>query len=209
MPKQDFPLIGLDWSGIVSDDRRCVHAANNRILAHFGKPTLAYEIWLPKTYASVIEMARAHDIDADDEVAALYVKFLADVRRGGLRPTLYPDALDFIEHIAPKRCVVVVSTHPQANLEAEALEYGLNGHIHAFFGSVKRKADVLMWLAAEHGLDPGDIAFIGDMIFDIRAAKEVGVFSIGVASGYHSRDVLAAEKPDLLVDSLSELQMHF
>ena len=40
---------------------------------------------------------------------------------------------------------------------------------------------------------------------DIESGKEAGVHTIGIASGISKKDVLENYNPDLLVDSISEL----
>ena len=48
---------------------------------------------------------------------------------------------------------------------------------------------------------------MGDSPFDIRAAKAAGVHAIAVTwGGIHSRERLAAEEPDALVESAEELR---
>ena len=46
---------------------------------------------------------------------------------------------------------------------------------------------------------------IGDSVSDIQYAKKAGVVSIAVTWGWQSRDVLANEKPDHIVESVDEL----
>jgi pyrophosphatase PpaX len=54
-----------------------------------------------------------------------------------------------------------------------------------------------------------DAAYVGDSPFDIQAAKAAGVGAIAVTwGGIHSRERLAAEEPDLLVDTAEELLGH-
>lgn len=52
---------------------------------------------------------------------------------------------------------------------------------------------------------PSRTSLIGDHPNDIRAAKENGFQSIGVATGLISRDELASADPDILVASLEDL----
>jgi HAD superfamily hydrolase (TIGR01549 family) len=50
-----------------------------------------------------------------------------------------------------------------------------------------------------------EFLMIGDMPSDITAGKEAGLWTIGVASGISSKEILATLDPDLLVDSLDDL----
>lgn len=49
-----------------------------------------------------------------------------------------------------------------------------------------------------------DIWVIGDTPLDIRCARAVGVRVLAVATGFHSLDELAVERPDLLLADLSD-----
>jgi pyrophosphatase PpaX len=52
------------------------------------------------------------------------------------------------------------------------------------------------------GADPSDAIFVGDSPFDIRAAHAAGVLAAAAAWGdIFSRDVLVAERPDIVFDT--------
>lgn len=51
---------------------------------------------------------------------------------------------------------------------------------------------------------PRDVVVIGDSVNDIKCARAIGAHIIAVATGGHNVDELKQEKPDLLVDSLSD-----
>ena len=56
------------------------------------------------------------------------------------------------------------------------------------------------------GVDPATAAYVGDAPFDVAAAKAGGLGAIAVTwGGIHSRERLAAETPDALVDTPDEL----
>ncbi|MEM7678306.1 MAG: HAD hydrolase-like protein, partial [Myxococcota bacterium] len=49
-----------------------------------------------------------------------------------------------------------------------------------------------------------EIMVLGDTEKDVLAAKAAGALSVGVLKGSRYKDVLAASKPDLLVDTLMD-----
>lgn len=61
----------------------------------------------------------------------------------------------------------------------------------------------------ELGLDvsPSDTVVIGDAVGDVRCAHAIGATSVIATTGGHKRDMLLAEKPTLLVDSLMDEQV--
>lgn len=65
------------------------------------------------------------------------------------------------------------------------------------------KADLALRLATQVGSPV--IAVVGDTDVDIRTARELGVAAVGVACGMSSRERLALEAPDHLIDDISAL----
>ncbi len=59
----------------------------------------------------------------------------------------------------------------------------------------------------QHGaeIDAMDVFVIGDTPFDIRCAKPYGCRTVAVATGIHTREQLAEDKPDYLFNDLSDL----
>ena len=70
------------------------------------------------------------------------------------------------------------------------------------------KKEVLAHAIASCGLkEPQRAAMIGDRMFDIRAAKELGLCSVGVSYGYGSREELTQAGADAIADSVAELSL--
>jgi len=57
----------------------------------------------------------------------------------------------------------------------------------------------------QENLQPEEVIYIGDETRDIEATKKAHVKVIAVSWGFNSREVLAAENPDFLIDHPSEL----
>jgi len=53
--------------------------------------------------------------------------------------------------------------------------------------------------------EPWKTYVVGDSPSDIQAAQRLGLISVGVATGHYNRQELAQEKPDLLLENLTEL----
>jgi phosphoglycolate phosphatase-like HAD superfamily hydrolase len=56
-----------------------------------------------------------------------------------------------------------------------------------------------------HAFAPGDVVVIGDTPHDIDCARAFGAVAIAVTTGQHTRDELAAERPDHLFDDLADV----
>lgn len=202
-------LVVSDWSGVISDDRRQVHETNNRMLTHFGLPTYTFEEWLPKTKASWREFFRDHNITlGGDELAQLYQETFPQVVKDIGRPAIYADAEEFIRVMRMRGRFAVLSAHPHDFLRQEAEQYGIDWAMQGWIGGVHDKAEALQDLIDEFDLSAQDVVYIGDMVSDVEHAHRAWVGSVAITTGYHSRAQLAKSKPDVIVDSLTELLDH-
>ena len=52
---------------------------------------------------------------------------------------------------------------------------------------------------------PSETIYVGDTPYDIEQGKRAHVTTIGVSSGLHTRQELAAQHPDFLIGSVDEL----
>ena len=198
-------LVLIDWSGVVSDDRLPVYEAGMRMLEHRGRPRMTFTDWLSQTTASIREfMHNCGFVEDPEELQREYSHRFAKVTREGLKPTAYTDAKAFLERLVGMEIqTTVISAHPTEHLLTEARDYGINHFIRRFVGDARNKAHEIAMIAG--GRPEETVVYIGDTIFDVRSGKEACVRTVAVATGYHSRDRLAQESPDILVDSLSEL----
>ena len=202
----DSTLAFCDWSGVISDDRRIVYEANARMIKRYGLKPISYEQWLGTVTASVREWFEEAGIKASaEELYSLYEKSFQENLDEGMAPTIYPDASAFLAHVSATRPVAIISAHPEQFLRAEGDGYNVSQYIETYVGSSRNKVDAMQKILTEKGLSGKEAFLVGDTLYDIRAAKEAGVFSVGITTGYHPREKLAAESPDALVDSLTEL----
>ena len=157
-----------------------------------------------------------------DDVPRFLARYESLLRReiagAGRRYEVMVGAVELTEALArSEHFVVGLAT---GNIEAGArikLEpSGLNERLpFGGFGSdAKLRAD-LVRVAIARGQDRAqrfvgrrfakdEILVLGDTEYDIRAAHEAGATAVGVLSGSRRHEAMAAEGPDLLVDSLAD-----
>lgn len=199
----------FDWSGVISDDRRPVYEANMCLLEHYGKPRMTFEEWLPRTTLSAREFLANHGVLGEpDELFEEYRQALNKVRREGIHPVIYPDTIVALEKLLKTgKTLVVLSAHPEKNLRGEAREYKIEKFFKFFVGNSKDKTIGILEACKELAIKPSTkrVAYIGDTIYDIQAAKKARVYSIGITNGYHVKERLQSENPDKLIENLSQL----
>jgi len=74
-----------------------------------------------------------------------------------------------------------------------------------FVEEAKPNPGHLSSLLKELGVEPSEVMVVGDTVFDIRCAKELGAIAVGITTGRSSREELEAAGADFIVNSLSEL----
>lgn len=206
--KLKVKFVIFDWSGTISNDFDACYDAAIRLRAHFGLPRPEREQWRKQTMSNAIDYLRLHGVKEDAKrILELYSRFYAQSPK---RPKAFDDASEILSLLTKKgKTILVVSGHPEEHLMNEMAEYGFDRFISPDFvwGSTKNKAERLREVLNELDVNPSDAVYIGDMVWDVRAAKKAGVHSVALLRGYH-KERLIDEKPDLLVESLAELKGH-
>lgn len=198
----------FDWSGVISDDRKPVYQANMSLLKHFKKPIMSFEEWLPRTTMTPIEFLANNGVHGNvEELFGLFKKYLDEAIIAGIVPTVYSDADGVFSYLKAKGITLaILSSHPLENLTREAEKYGLMSFLDLVKGNSKNKVDGLKSVCQELGKVPQNALYVGDTVYDIQAAKGAGVHSAGISTGYHTKDRLLKEKPEFLLDSLSDIK---
>jgi phosphoglycolate phosphatase len=106
--------------------------------------------------------------------------------------------------------VYVATSKPAVYAERIVRHFGLAHHFRKVYGAeldgrYEVKAELLAHLLANEGVAAESAVMIGDRAVDIRAAKAVGVNSIGVLWGYGSKEELVNAGADVLCHNPSEL----
>ncbi len=60
-------------------------------------------------------------------------------------------------------------------------------------------------IAGDICVNPEDIIFIGDSIYDVITGKNAGMKTIAVTWGNHNKDLLNSENPDFIADTTDEI----
>lgn len=169
-----------------------------------------YDEWLTNTTMTVREYFEALGVVmGPEELYSTFGKIYDEVSANGLAPIMYDDAAEALEHLlGSQKQLFVLSSHPIPNLEKEAKRYGLFDMFTHMWGDSRNKALDLKALLNTFEISPQEAVYVGDMIFDVKAAKQAGITPIAVATGYHTKEMLAAEKPHTILSRLSELKDH-
>ncbi len=202
--------LGLDWSGVVSDDRHPVYEANMRLLERYGIPRIEFDDWLSLSKGSASEFLIYMGVEEPEGyLENLYKRELDDLGAEGVIPRAYEDSYTTLRELDKREIpILVVSSHPEENLRREANRYGLLAFIQLMI-STRDKSEALKEACDRLETLPTELLYIGDTIYDIRAGKSAGVITGGIAGepqrGYHSDQKLREESPDYIFSDLGEV----
>ena len=193
--------IGLDWSGVVSNDLKPVYEANIRVLKYY-KEELGYDVKIP-TYEEWREIGASNCIllfnkmrlyGDKEELYNQYGRKLNEANKEGIVPIIYPGVKETIEYLYNNgKKLFVLSSHPQDNLIKEAEEYEIINYFSEIFGNYNDKIEGLGFIYDKLNLNKEKTLYVGDTVPDAEAASAVGLFNskginfFAVSCGYNSK----------------------
>lgn len=187
----------FDWSGTLVDDLHPVVEATNRVFAEFGKPPFSVEEFrqkfrLPFTefYREFLPEATLQDLEGHYHTS---FKLLQET----IQPL--PGAREILEWCRGRGMrIYLLSTIHAEHFAVQGARLGLKEFFDHAYTMVVDKREKIRAILHQHGLDPKETMFVGDMCHDVDAAKAGGVISCAVLTGYDSLEKLKASAPDLL-----------
>jgi HAD superfamily hydrolase (TIGR01549 family) len=110
-----------------------------------------------------------------EELERLGEEFGRLVRDQLLQCDFVPGVKELIERLTPEYQLFVASGTPEDEMREIVRDRGLERFFAAVCGSPSSKAEILRRIAAEEGVLPGELLFIGDAVADFEGAREAGV----------------------------------
>jgi phosphoglycolate phosphatase len=121
---------------------------------------------------------------------------------------LYPGILVALQNLKNQNCrLAILTTGSLENANVFLRQRQLENFfefVHAesnLFG----KGRILKKLLKKYGIRPECAIYVGDEVRDIDAARQAGVKSAGVVWGVNSKEALAKQRPDWLVEKPEQL----
>jgi phosphoglycolate phosphatase len=196
----------FDWSGTLVDDLSAVWAATNDVLTGFGLTELTLDQFRAK-FCLPFELFYRESI-VEIPLAKLEEQFHIRFRARRDSVTELPHAREFLEFCRSRGLrTAVLSSVVKEYYDAQASEIGFDEFIDLTCLGVRDKRLEIGGLLTAHGFKPDETLFIGDMQHDIDAARQGGVRSCAVLTGYNGLEQLRASAPDLIVEHLGELKI--
>ena len=204
----DVKGVVFDMDGTLLNTLPDLKALTNAVLSDLGYPTHTEEAIRGFIGDGVraLMMRAMPDSASDDEKEAALAEWKSRYQEFGRRKTVpYPNIIEMLEGLKSKGVKLGVLSN-----KFDAAVKDLAGfYFPATFDVAKgesptcpRKPDPTGLLASiqEIGLNPSQVAYIGDSAGDMKTAKAAGAMAIGVSWGYQTVDRLVSAGADMVID---------
>lgn len=180
----------FDLDGTLTDSGEGIIHCAQETLAHFGKPVPTKEelrvIVGPPLRQSFIRFG----IRPEDTEHAVEVYRQHYVHHGQYENFPYPGIEALLQKLREDGCQLYVATSKPEKMSIEILSYF---HLAQYFDIIcgaspdqsrDTKAKVIQHLLSQISPIPGSLVMIGDTVYDVEGANELGIPCIGVSWGY-------------------------
>jgi phosphoglycolate phosphatase-like HAD superfamily hydrolase len=207
-------LIIYDLDGTLIDSTEAIVETFNRVVEEQGEHScprgeIEEMIGLPLT-----EMfKRVLPTDKHCDVQACWNRFIeiyADV--GPKKTRIFPGVPETLAHFKEAGYLQSVATTKRGDVASRLLhKLGLRDYFDLVLGindvaQPKPAPDVINLTLKRLSVKPQEAVFIEDTTIGLEAGVRAGVHTVGVTTGTHDMDRLAALHPDYIIDGLHELK---
>lgn len=198
-------LFLFDFDGVVVDSLDVYEGTVTRCLEKIGQPIIKsrvdfLELFEDNFYASLVRKGvdLTAFIDASTDI-------LKQVNYGDMK--LFYDLIPVLAKLKKANILAIISSSDSQDIKLIMTRFHLNGYFRDVLGSDVNfsKKEKILRAVDKFGTRKEDTYYIGDTTGDIKEAKTVGIKTIAVSWGWHSREKLAATDPDHLIDRPEEL----
>ncbi|MGB1130544.1 MAG: HAD hydrolase-like protein [Haloferula sp.] len=200
-----FRNLIFDWSGTLVDDLPPVLDATNHVLKYYGKSPMDREEFRRRFRLPYREFY-------EEVLPEVPLEELEDHFRKGFaesegKVTPLPHSREKLEWCRDHGIRAFVLTSMDApSFYSQLKDFGFEEFFEETYAGVLDKRELILSLVSDHGLDPGETAFVGDMTHDIDTAHHAGLTSVAVLSGYTHAGPLSEARPHITVQDLEGLR---
>ncbi|MBR4776198.1 MAG: HAD hydrolase-like protein [Lachnospiraceae bacterium] len=213
-----YKYIFFDLDGTLTQSEFGIMAAATKALNHFGIETPSQEILKkfigPPLYVSFHDFYKLSEEDSQEAIK-IYREYY--VKEGVYQAPLYPGITEMLKELKNAGCTLMITT---SKPETMAVTVAKNDGIFEYFDGIigpaldehdPNKAILIKRALKALGTDDSDKDFlknclmIGDRFYDIEAACEIGIDSIGVLYGYGNEQELKEAGSTYIVKNVQDI----
>ena len=198
-------LLLFDFDGVLLDSLDVYEKTVTDCLEKIGQPLTRgrdefLELFEGNFYESLVEKG----VDLEKFIAAS-VDILSRVNYAEMKPF---DAIrPVLRELAAHHPLIIISSNDTPTITEALRLYDFNGIFQEILGSdfMFSKKEKILYAAGKYEASLSDIYYIGDTTGDIKEGKQAGIQTVGVTWGWHSKELMAASRPDYLFHNPKEL----
>ena len=201
----------FDLDGTLTDSGEGIIHCAQESLAHFGLPIPSKDelrvIVGPPLRQSLLRFG----IKADDMDQAIEIYRQHYVDHGQFENFPYPGIERLLQRLKEDGHRLYVATSKPEAMSIQILTYfNLAQYFDIICGATAdssrdTKAKVIAHLLSQISPMPGSIVMVGDTVYDVEGAKQMGIPCIGVGWGYGNAEEMIAEGAIAIVQSMDDL----
>lgn len=207
----------FDLDGTILNTIDDLSSAMNQMLTEFGYPVQQDLFYHKQSLGfgarSYVKSCMPTEAAADDAKVDACLERYRELygSHASVLTKPYEGIPEMMETLCQKGIAIsVLSNKPNAPTQALVKEWFSQYNPQCVYGErpgLPRKPDptVPLAMAAELGLEPGEMAFVGDSEVDIKTGLAAGMLSIGVLWGYRTREQLLENGAELLAETPQDL----
>lgn len=203
----------FDLDGTLSDSRQGIYNAYYYTFEKLGLSDPGNDLLktligppLQKGFADLFNLQGAQNENAVKVFREYYSS------KGLFENTLYEGIAELLEHLTHEGVLLYVATAKYQVFANQVLDhFGISRFFQEisgadYQGNHAAKVDLVAGILRRNGiLDPDSVVVVGDTRYDIEAAAELEIDSIGVTYGFTTEAEIAACNPDYIASRVSDL----
>ena len=211
-------LVMIDVDGTLVDSVPDLAYCVDQMMISLGRPARGEERvrhWVGNGVPRLVERALTGELDgfpsqqAFDKAYPIFLDLYA--QNSSVRSTLYEGVIEGLDYLKSKGYLLGCVTNKAEQFTLPLLK---SLGIIDYFGIVisgdtleKKKPDPLPLIHGANffNINPNECLMLGDSVSDVKAARAASFQIICMSYGYNHGNNIADEKPDLVIDSMTEL----
>ncbi|NWG10629.1 HAD family hydrolase [Candidatus Bathyarchaeota archaeon] len=202
----------LDLDGTIVNSKEAYREAITTAFKKFGQTIVDEEI--------VMEIPKRleQNLPIEEKLKGIGVKnflrvYLETYYQATITKTKpFPNISETLEKLSEKAKLALITMRyvPKETVVHELEKFGIAEYFQSIITALdtdapKPSPEALIKCAMQLDVKMCDCAVVGDSVADVRAGKNAGIKTVAVLSGIFSRKELQKEKPDLILESVSQL----
>lgn len=203
----------FDMDGTLIDSMKQILKSVNISFKYIGLPEVSAETLgeiAGRPLTEILKMFNANiDVNSLKRCEEIFQKTYQEMSAVETHP--FPKVEETLKRLHSKGIsLAVVSTTLEKFIHQELERFGFEKYFDAIIGrdsvqNYKPSPEGILKALSQLGVKPDECVYVGDSPLDIKAGRTAKVKTIAVATGLSKRETLEKEKPDFIINEISEI----